>query len=725
MAKATGASIQFAAKQSDGAPLQINASVQWDTPTFTASSFNIFLPNDTPPTLPNGPHTPSLYVECTPNPIPSGATAVCSAHLPHIATGAVSFSLDGNTWTDATVDSTGIAVSTGVPAIASGGAHTIVASYSGDSNFVAVNTPISISEISGGTLPSDTVYSFSITKPDGSSGYDAVSNVVAYTDSVNGTWGVNGSGAGTLIKYDDLNRLVLATQTLPGGAPQYTCWSYDSFGNVQQQFISNQPFTSQPGQSCVTAQGAVVTQTQMNYAGGTNRITSGGWKNSQGIFNVPGSPTYDASGNMANDLQNNYLYTPDGQVCAVQQPTAYGIAGPLIGYLYDAEGQRVAKGNLTSFSCDPTANGFQATSVYITGPDGQEMTEVDGSDNWVHTNVSAGGNMIATYKNDGLGVHFQLADWLGTRRVQTDYLGQMEDSCQSQPFGDGLTCSGPDVDVSKHHYTGKERDTESGLDYFGARYYASNTGRFMSPDWAAQAQPVPYATMGNPQTLNLYSYMHNNPLSGTDPDGHCDGGSWWCDAWHSVKNGFQYGHFTSDTAKAKSLYDNDPEVKAANQWWAQNGQDAMNATFLSIGIYGATSVPGAPEGEGGGWQVAGQWEAVNESMSESAAAYQEQITGASSDQSFVVGGVKFDGVNSTGLLDAKGPGYSSFVSNGEFKPWFQGADALVSQAQRQIGAANGAPITWHVAEQDSAAAIQNLLQSRGVQGVTVVYTPPK
>jgi RHS repeat-associated protein len=70
--------------------------------------------------------------------------------------------------------------------------------------------------------------------------------------------------------------------------------------------------------------------------------------------------------------------------------------------------------------------------------------------------------------------------------------------------------------------TGKERDTESGNDYFGARYYASSMGRFMSPDWSAKAQPVPYATFGDPQSLNLYSYVRNNPLSRTDPNGH------WC-----------------------------------------------------------------------------------------------------------------------------------------------------------------------------------------------------
>ena len=43
--------------------------------------------------------------------------------------------------------------------------------------------------------------------------------------------------------------------------------------------------------------------------------------------------------------------------------------------------------------------------------------------------------------------------------------------------------------------TGKERDSETGLDYFGARYYASNMGRFMSPDWSAKPVPVPYSDL--------------------------------------------------------------------------------------------------------------------------------------------------------------------------------------------------------------------------------------
>lgn len=75
-------------------------------------------------------------------------------------------------------------------------------------------------------------------------------------------------------------------------------------------------------------------------------------------------------------------------------------------------------------------------------------------------------------------------------------------------------------DVCASRYTGKERDTESGNDYFGARYYGSSMGRFMSPDYSAYPDAVPFADFGNPQSLNLYSYVLNNPLTGADPSGH-------------------------------------------------------------------------------------------------------------------------------------------------------------------------------------------------------------
>jgi RHS repeat-associated protein len=64
--------------------------------------------------------------------------------------------------------------------------------------------------------------------------------------------------------------------------------------------------------------------------------------------------------------------------------------------------------------------------------------------------------------------------------------------------------------------TGKERDAESGNDYFKYRYYASSMGRWMSPD-----ESLDGAIMELPQTWNKYSYEYNRPLYGTDPDGRC------------------------------------------------------------------------------------------------------------------------------------------------------------------------------------------------------------
>ena len=64
------------------------------------------------------------------------------------------------------------------------------------------------------------------------------------------------------------------------------------------------------------------------------------------------------------------------------------------------------------------------------------------------------------------------------------------------------------------------RDAETNLDYFGARYYSSGMGHWMTPDWDAKPATVPYANFGDPQTLNLYAMVSGNPVSKQDPDGH-------------------------------------------------------------------------------------------------------------------------------------------------------------------------------------------------------------
>ena len=116
--------------------------------------------------------------------------------------------------------------------------------------------------------------------------------------------------------------------------------------------------------------------------------------------------------------------------------------------------------------------------------------------------------------------------------------------------------------------TGKERDAESGNDYLGARYYSSNIGRFMSPDWSAQAEPVPYSSLGNPQSLNLYAYVHDNPMSGFDADGHY--------AWDQNQlqlQGANAGSITSGS-ECKLGYCDEGENSSAQQ---QNGDPTLPA----------------------------------------------------------------------------------------------------------------------------------------------------
>ena len=243
------------------------------------------------------------------------------------------------------------------------------------------------------------------------------------------------------------------------------------------------------------------------------------------------------AGNVTNDGQNDYAYDGEGRLCA-----AYNILlTRLTDYVYDADGLRVAKGSVGGLStpsspmnaavyCNlETTGNFSLSAQYLLNAAGDQVTEVDGAGSnlvWAHTDIWTGGSLDATY--DPKGLHFHLKDPLGTLRVQVaaggGAAGGTEQTCFSLPFGDALNCVDTALatadDASGLHFTGKERDAESGNDYFGARYYASSMGRFMSPDWSAKVEPVPYAKLDDPQSLNLYAYVDNNPTTRFDPDGH-------------------------------------------------------------------------------------------------------------------------------------------------------------------------------------------------------------
>jgi RHS repeat-associated protein len=130
-----------------------------------------------------------------------------------------------------------------------------------------------------------------------------------------------------------------------------------------------------------------------------------------------------------------------------------------------------------------------------------------------------------------------------------------------------------------YKFAGKERDSESGLDYFGARYNSSSLGRFMSPD---PENSSGYDNPTDPQGWNAYSYVRNNPLNLTDPDGRdykvC------VDNGNGGQNCTIYSHFedfqkATDASNA-TLNGND-----------KNGQILVNGK--SIGTYQFFPDPGA------------------------------------------------------------------------------------------------------------------------------------
>ncbi len=98
-----------------------------------------------------------------------------------------------------------------------------------------------------------------------------------------------------------------------------------------------------------------------------------------------------------------------------------------------------------------------------------------------------------------------------------------------------------------------------------ARYYNSATGRFLSPDWSAKVMPVPYAKLDDPQSLNLYAYVRNNPLSRIDADGHYD------DKCGAGDKKCEKGLDKFDKQNAKDLKSKDPRVRAAAGVWGTRG----------------------------------------------------------------------------------------------------------------------------------------------------------
>jgi RHS repeat-associated protein len=126
-----------------------------------------------------------------------------------------------------------------------------------------------------------------------------------------------------------------------------------------------------------------------------------------------------------------------------------------------------------------------------------------------------GGLRVARRDVTGSVVHYYFSDHLGSHAVVENATGSScEQDIDYYPYG-GVVHDYCGTVTQHYRFTGTERDTESSLDNFGARYYASSLGRFMIPDPAGDF----VADASSPQSWNLYAYVLNNPLANTDPTG--------------------------------------------------------------------------------------------------------------------------------------------------------------------------------------------------------------
>ena len=263
--------------------------------------------------------------------------------------------------------------------------------------------------------------------------------------------------------YDSLNRLSQAYTT---GTTPPNCWgetyTIDAWGNL-------------------TNRGPIPGMTQCTYENLNLAPASSGNQ-------LPGI-SYDAAGNVTNDgLGNSPGYDAESRV----------ISDAGVSYYYDADGRRIKKSSGTLYWADDS---------------GVVLSEASLSGNINEEYIYLNGQRIARLDQPSGVVHYYITDPLGSSRIVSDLMGNVQQQIDYYPYGGIAYSSG--TDTNRYKFTGRERDTESSLDDFGFRYYSSTLGRFMRPD-----DPFAGQDQRDPQTWNLYSYVANNPVNGIDSDGH-------------------------------------------------------------------------------------------------------------------------------------------------------------------------------------------------------------
>ena len=219
------------------------------------------------------------------------------------------------------------------------------------------------------------------------------------------------------------------------------------------------------------------------------------WLNRLSTANGPyGSLSYspDATGDIANPEvassrnEQTLTYDYDNRVTSVSTG-----GSTLASFVYDYTGARVKK----------ISYGGTSITTYV-----NKLFEI--RNGIITKHIFAGGSRIASITASNITYHHP--DHIGSLNIATNSSGSVAQAVAYTPYGDVFTNTGS---ITQYLFTGQELDSETGLYYFGARYYDAAQGRFISPDTIVQSP-------GNPQTLNRYAYAGNNPLSFVDPTGH-------------------------------------------------------------------------------------------------------------------------------------------------------------------------------------------------------------
>ena len=234
-----------------------------------------------------------------------------------------------------------------------------------------------------------------------------------------------------------------------------------------------------------------------------------------------GSPThfYDDAGNLEEDSNSKYQWNHAGRLVRYREESG-GSTSVEARYLYDANGRRVKK------IVDKGPNHREVT-VYATGTFEHRREETPNGADSNLLDLQAGGSTVAQLRVDSPDdtgdvppLQYQFTDYLGNSTITVDGDGEWVNYEEYTPYGE-TTFGG--YRRKRYRFNGKERDGESGLYYYGARYYAPWLARWTRPDPA-----------GLEDGWNLYRYVKNNPMRFADPageqseppdDGNSSGGS--------------------------------------------------------------------------------------------------------------------------------------------------------------------------------------------------------